>query len=150
ELLGGWVISRHEDVDAILRDHHRYSSDPRRGPNADVVTAMEVTQSMLNLDPPDHTRTRALVTQAFTPKAIEGWRDRIEAVIGDLFAQIGESAEFDLMEHIAIPLPVVVIAESLGVPSSDLPRFKVWSDDIARTLEPSMSAADGGRAQRAR
>ncbi|MCK9485844.1 MAG: cytochrome P450 [Dehalococcoidia bacterium] len=150
ELIGGWVVSRHEDVDAILRDHHRFSSDPRRGPNADVLAALEVTQSMLNLDPPDHTRTRSLVTQAFTPRAIEGWRERIEAVISDLFAEIGEAAEFDVMECLAVPLPVVVIAEILGVPPSDLPRFKAWSDDIARTLEPSMSAEDGGRAQRAR
>ncbi len=150
ELLRGYVVSRHEDVDAILRDHQRFSNDPRRGPNAEVLESLEVTQSMLNLDPPDHTRMRSLVTQAFTPRTIEGWRERVEGVIDDLFAQIGEAAEFDLMERIAVPLPVVVIAEILGVPATDLPKFKVWSDAIAKTLEPSMTVEDGGRAQRSR
>ncbi len=151
ELVRGWVVSRHEDVDAVLRDHQRFSNDPRRGANPEALEALEhVTPSMLNLDPPDHTRMRSLVTQAFTPRAIAGWRDRIQAVIDDLFAQIGESAEFDLMQAIAVPLPVVVIAEILGVPPVDLPKFKEWSDAIAKTLEPSLTRAELERAQRAR
>ncbi|MEX1021868.1 MAG: cytochrome P450 [Dehalococcoidia bacterium] len=140
ELIRGWVFSRHEDIDAILRDHERFSNDPtarisRNGGGEPV----EGVASMLNLDPPDHTRMRALVSRAFTPRAIEGWRPRIEAVIDDIFADIGDETRFDLMDRVAVPLPIVVIAEILGIPAVDRERFKVWSDHIARPLEPTVT-----------
>ncbi|MEX2032638.1 MAG: cytochrome P450, partial [Dehalococcoidia bacterium] len=147
ELVRGWVVSCYEDVDAVLRDSDRFGNDPRRGANADALEAIEVVPSMLNLNPPDHTRMRSLVMQAFTPKAINGWRDRIDAVIDEIFQDIGDSSRFDLMERIAVPLPVVVIAEILGIPPADRGRFKVWSDDIARTLEPTMTRSEMYRAR---
>jgi cytochrome P450 len=147
ELIRGWVVSHHDIVDAVLRDFERFGNDPRRGANADALDAIEVVPSMLNLNPPDHTRMRSLVAQAFTPKAVNGWHDRIESVIDEIFADIGDAPRFDLMEKVAIPLPVVVIAEILGIPAADRGRFKVWSEDIARTLEPTMTQSEMYRAR---
>lgn len=141
ELIRGWVISRHEDIDAVLRDHRRFSNDGRvtqadgfMGP-----TEVEETPSMLFLDPPDHTRLRSLVAQAFTPRAIDAWRSRIEATADRLIAEVGDAKRFDFMEAMAVPLPVVVISEMLGVPVEDRDQFKAWSDDLARTLEPTIT-----------
>ena len=147
QLIRGYVISHHDDIEAILRDHERFGNDPRRGPNPEAMEAMEAVPSMLNLDPPDHTRMRSLVSLAFTPRAIEGWRGRIESVIDEIFEEIGDVSRFDLMDQIAGPLPVVVIAEILGVPAVDRERFKVWSDHIARTLEPTITATELEQAQ---
>jgi cytochrome P450 len=140
-LMESWVCARYADVDAILRDHKRFSNDPR---TRDVArtrrrAAMEgMDPSMLFLDPPDHTRLRALVNKAFTPQTILALAPRIRTIMAELLDQIPDPTAFDLMETIAYPLPVIVIAELLGVPPQDHAQFKVWSDARARSLEPTM------------
>jgi cytochrome P450 len=140
-LMESWVCARYADVAAILRDHKRFSNDPRtrdltRTRRRTTMEGME--PSMLFLDPPDHTRLRALVNKAFTPQTILALAPRIRAIMVELLDHIPDPTAFDLMETIAYPLPVIVIAELLGVPSQDHAQFKVWSDARARSLEPTM------------
>jgi len=146
ELIHAWVFTRYEDCDAILRDHKRFSNDSRNAdsPANDRAANLNEARSILAADPPDHTRMRSLVTLAFTPKAIEALRPRIEGIVDDLLDQIDARVQagerhIDMLEALAIPLPITVIAEMLGVPPEDLPRFKTWSDRVARTLEPTIT-----------
>lgn len=141
-LMRSWVLSRYKDIDAVLRDHKRFSNDPRNRPNARTMQESTPTtggQSMLFLDPPDHTRLRALVSKAFTPQAVEALEPRIQAIMTELLAQIPDPSSFDLMETLAYPLPVIVMAELLGVPAKDRAQFKAWSDRRARVLEPTIT-----------
>jgi len=98
--------------------------------------------SMLDRDPPDHTRLRGLVSKAFTPKALESLRPRIQQIVDGLLDQIERRGEMDLIEEFAYPLPVIVICEMLGVPVEDHERFKHWGLDIARGLDAIMLPPD--------
>ena len=140
-LMDAWVFSRFADVDAILRDHRHFSSDPRKrvasGRRASLPNVEE--PSMLFLDPPDHTRLRALVNKAFTPRAVAALEPHIRELMTTLLDAVDDPSGFDLMEAVAKPLPVIVIAEMLGIPSEDRAQFAVWSDQRARILEPTLS-----------
>ncbi len=140
-LAHSWVFSRYEDVDAILRDHRRFSNNPRnrRDPRRLQPSTSFPRRNILFLDPPDHTRLRSLVNKAFTPGAIEALKLHIREIIEKLLDQIEDPASFDVMEAVAHPLPVIVIAELLGVPPEDRVRFAGWSHRLARTLEPMIS-----------
>ena len=152
-IMDAWVLSRFADADAILRDHKRFSSDPRlrkttRTPrNAGIENPGG--QSMLFLDPPDHSRLRQLVSKAFTPGAIAALTPRIHAIVADLLDQIANPASFDLMESLAYPLPVIVMAELLGIPPEDRAKFKLWSDLRARVLEPTIKPDEIQKANQA-
>ena len=135
--LGFWVLTRYEDVAAVLRDP-RFIKEPL----AALVAARfgsEVPRgvglSMLDRDPPDHTRLRSLVSKAFTPRVVEGLRPRIQAIVDDLIARAEPTGSMDLIEEFAYPIPVNVICEMMGVPVRDHERFKGWSLDIARGLD---------------
>jgi pimeloyl-[acyl-carrier protein] synthase len=137
-----WVFSRYRDVEAILRDHARFSNDARHRqdlPAHQSSAAYPRGPSMLFLDPPDHTRLRALVQRAFTPHALEALTPRIRQIAVDLLDQIADPMAFDVMETLGTPLPVIVMAELLGVPPEDRARFGHWSHQRARVLEPSIS-----------
>src|SRR2546428_1704409 len=132
-----WVLTRYEDVVAVLRDPRfikeplvafvaaRFGAAVRRG----------VGVSMLDRDPPDHTRLRSLVSKAFTPRVVEGLRPRIQEIVDSLITRAEAAGSMDLIEELAYPLPVNVICEMLGVPVEDHERFKGWSLDIARGLD---------------
>jgi len=91
--------------------------------------------SMLDRDPPDHTRLRSLVSKAFTPRVVEGLRPRIQQIVDGLIARAQAAGSMDLIEEFAYPIPVNVICEMMGVPVRDHERFKGWSLDIARGLD---------------
>ncbi|MDE0388632.1 MAG: cytochrome P450 [Rhodospirillales bacterium] len=151
-LMNAWMFARHADIDTILRDHRRFSNDPRKGSlssrqRAGLPADEEFT--MLFLDPPDHKRLRALVNKAFTPKAVNALEPHIRSLLGSLLDEIDDPAGFDLMQAVAQPLPVIVIAEMLGVPPEDRAQFKIWSDQRARTLEPSIDARERALAEAA-
>ena len=135
------VVSRYQDVDRILRDHRSFSNDLRKGQasNDSIAARRQLKPSMLSLDPPDHTRLRRLVNRAFTPRQVAKMEDYIRATAHTLLDDVGEADEFDLMPAFAVPLPTIVIARMIGVPEEDLDRFKEWSDDLARLLEPILS-----------
>jgi pimeloyl-[acyl-carrier protein] synthase len=140
-----WIISRYRDIDAILRDHSRFSNDSRyrRGVNqAADAAANPGGPSMLFLDPPDHTRLRALVQQAFTPRALEALTPCIRQIAAHLLDRIPDPAAFDLMEALARPLPMMVMAELLGVPRGDFAQFQTWSRQRARVIEPTRTVRE--------
>ena len=141
-LLNAWLFTRHADVDAVLRGHRTFGTDPRKG----TLTARQAAllpppeeYTLLLLDPPDHTRLRSLVGKAFTPRAVAALEGRIRRIMGSLLDDIEDTASFDLVSAIAQPLPMTVIAEMLGVEARDRARFKVWSEKRARLLEPTVS-----------
>ncbi len=145
-LTGMLVVSRYEDVDAILRDHQRFRNGERewqgRGiSNSDIRE--QLTPSILSLDPPDHTRLRGLVNRAFTPRQINMMEDHVRATAHRLLDEVGDSDEFDLMANLATLLPMIVIAEMIGVPTEDRAQFKLWSDRLARVLEPNLTKEEG-------
>ena len=135
------VISRYADVDRILRDHRSFSNDLKRARSSrgSLATRKKLKLSMLALDPPDHTRLRRLVNRAFTPRRVAKMEDYIRATAHRLLDEVEAADEFDLMKAFAVPLPTIVIAKMIGVPETDLDRFKVWSDRLARALEPLLS-----------
>ena len=138
-VLHAWLLTRHADVDAILRDHRHFGNDPRQGslsPRQLARLPPPDEFTMLLLDPPDHTRLRALVSQAFTTRAVQALEPRIRRILGTLLDDIDDPTTFDLMQAVARPLPVIVIAEILGVPPEDRERFRTWAAQRARLLEP--------------
>ncbi|HET9722460.1 MAG TPA: cytochrome P450, partial [Actinomycetota bacterium] len=152
EATNHYLISRYEDVNALLRDRrfgrtylHKATHaemghpDPPRwhDPFWDLINA-----GILDMEPPDHTRVRRLVSKAFTPKYVEGLRPRVQALMDELVDRVVGAGEFDLLAELAEPLPVTVIAEMLGVPPSDRQLLRPWSADICKMYElnPSLEA----------
>jgi hypothetical protein len=142
EMMESWVLTRYDDIDAVLMDS-RFSSDRTRAETRfsqmmreqqEQYGPMSNAQTMLTSDPPDHTRLRRLVSKAFTPRAVENLRPRIQEIVDYVLAEAGERGEFEIIHDLAYPLPVIVIAEMLGVPPEDRHRFKEWSDTVVATL----------------
>lgn len=139
---GGWIVTRHADVTALLHDP-RLSSDPftplRDGMTDDQrarwATIFQVMAGgMVYRDPPEHTRLRGLVNKAFTRGAVERVQPRIQQLVDDLLDGIAERGRADLVRDFAYPLPVTVIAHVLGVDAADNDLIKAWSDDIATLI----------------
>ena len=139
---GVWFLTRYQDVHETLRDP-RFSVDRMRAPiireNIERLPAFiqQTTQSlrsMLNTDPPDHTRVRKLVNKAFTPRRIAALRGHIEAVVDELLAPVMREGRMDVIDAVAAPLPAIVIAELLGVPAEDHRQFKTWAAEIVAGL----------------
>jgi pimeloyl-[acyl-carrier protein] synthase len=126
EELRGWVLTGYAEVAAAL-------ADPRvsrgGGPQDGDLLRRLLTRMMLFTDPPNHTRLRALANRAFTPRRVGALRPRIAALIDEQLAEV-EEGEWDLIEGLAYPLPVIVIAEALSLPTADRALFKRWSDDV--------------------
>jgi cytochrome P450 len=135
-----WTVFRHADVSALLRDP-TLKKDPAvaaDGLYTQVLLAGEL--SMLFMDDPDHRRLRGLVSQAFTKRATESSRPRIQATVDTLLdAMATESGPVDLITALATPFPITVIAEILGVDPADRDDFKRWSDDGALSLDPMLA-----------
>ena len=147
-----WLISRYADVDALLRDRrfgrtylhtatHEEMGRPAppdwHAPFWDLINA-----GILDMEPPDHTRVRRLVSKAFTPRFVESLRPRVHAIFEGLLETVAGAGEFDLLPTLAEPLPVIVIAEMLGVPEADHHLLRPWSADIVKMYElhPTESA----------
>lgn len=139
-LINGWVLTRYEDVDMVLRDHRQFSKNDGRE---------DEYRSMLHHDPPDHTRLRSLVSKAFTPRAVRELHPRVQRIVDDLLNELEGKDRFDLIESLAFPMPVTVIAEMLGVPAQDMDKFKDWSNDVSLTIEPSLREDQIRRVERA-
>jgi pimeloyl-[acyl-carrier protein] synthase len=157
--LGFWVLTRHADVLAVLRDP-RMSRDPRRSERVaqlrasaevdELLAAEEAAPSMLFVDPPDHTRLRTLVNKAFTPAAVERLRPRVEELVAGLLDEAAGTGAMDVVEGLAYPLPVTVICELFGVPEADRDRFRAWSRGLVHLLDPLVASDALERALRAR
>jgi hypothetical protein len=157
--LGFWVLTRHADVLALLRDP-RTSRDPRRSERVEALrSSVEVSRlldeeeaapSMLFVDPPDHTRLRTLVNKAFTPAAVERLRPRVEEIVDGLLDRVAGRGAMDVVEDLAYPLPVTVICELFGVPEADWDRFRNWSRAFVHLLDPLVASDALERALQAR
>ncbi len=124
------LVARYDDVLTVLTDE-RFGNDwSPRMPWLLRQFARPITRSMLNRDPPDHGRLRTLVHQAFTPRRIERMGDRIQTVCHESLDTVAASGRFDLVRDYALPLPITIIAELLGVPVRDQPRFYRWSKSL--------------------
>ena len=122
------VLSSHAEVSAALRDRPlgRAPPDKPNPPNHLSPFAALERHALLELEPPDHTRLRALVARAFTSRAVAAWAPRIDAIAHDLLDRV-EGRPFDLVADYAEPLPLRVIAELLGAEPADAPRLRAWS-----------------------
>ena len=136
--LGFWVLTRYEDCVAVLRDQ-RFGRAGFEGFLESVYGSPagyeRLPRSMLFQDPPDHTRLRALVSRAFTPRVVEGLRPRIQQVVDEIIDRALDARSMEVIGDLAYPLPVTVISEMLGVPAGDQESIKGWSADIARSLD---------------
>jgi cytochrome P450 len=130
---GWWVLSRYADVSAALRNPEVFSSAQGIGSDRDQ------TRMMISTDPPDHTVLRSLVNKAFTPRVVAGLEPRIRQITDGLLDTALVDGRFDLTRDLAIPLPVTVIAELLGVEPERREDFKRWSDAFIGTGSDSMS-----------
>ncbi len=126
-------VFRYEDTQAILRDAETWSNEFGGGIEADEI-GDEAPPSMIGTDAPRHTRLRSLVNKAFTPRIVQRLEPRMAAIAGELLDEALEAEEVDLVQAFTYPLPVVVIAEIIGVPSSDREMFKGWSDRAIANL----------------
>jgi cytochrome P450 len=141
--LGFWILTRYEDVAFSLRDP-RFAKEAI----ASFVAARfgmalpGIGISMLDRDPPDHTRLRGLVSKAFTPRVVERLRPHIQQIVDGLLDRVEGAGSMDLIEAFAYPLPVIVICQMLGVPVADRDRFKQWGLDIARGLDSILLPPD--------
>ncbi len=124
------MVFGYDDCAAILKDWETWSS--RFPPPPDMENPPE--PMMLGSDPPRHTRLRSLVSQAFTPRMVEALEPRIREIARELLEPAIEAGECDLVAALAYPLPVIVIAEILGIPPEDRDRFKEWSDEAVASL----------------
>lgn len=144
-----WWLTRYDDVLAILRDP-RFSAEREIGglqepgvPEKFQRLGQMFGHMMLMKDDPDHQRLRGLVNKAFTPRVVERLRPRVESIVDHLLGAVMSRGQgsMDVIRDLATPLPVIVIAELLGVPVNDQGRFKKWSDDIAVVVDGSVRAA---------
>ena len=151
EPLDAWVLTRYDDVVAILRDP-RFSADRRGARNRYAQEAMAAAEehggplaranTMLTADPPEHTRMRLLISKAFLPRAVEKLRPHIQDIADELLDAAQDPGRLDLLLDFAVPLPMIVIAELMGVPTADRAQFKRWSDDVVATLGGGLAAPE--------
>ncbi|WP_371481018.1 cytochrome P450 [Kitasatospora sp. NBC_00315] len=156
EPTGQWLVARHQDVAALLRDRrlgrtytHRYSHEEFGRPAPDPAHEPFHTlndHGLLDLEAPDHTRIRRLVSKAFTPRRVEELRPAVARLAGDLVGALLADGGGDLIAAVAEPLPVAVIAEMLGVPESDRGLLRPWSAAITGMFELSPSEETARRA----
>ncbi|MCC7367834.1 MAG: cytochrome P450 [Chloroflexi bacterium] len=150
-----WLIARYDDAMAVLSDP-RFVKDARhvltpaqksRFPKLTPALAL-LQQSMLSQDPPNHTRLRALVSRAFTPRRIDGLRPRIQQLADELLDKMAPRGEADLITDYALPIPITIIGELLGVPDQDRVRLRAWSSAFIsapptdKSVEQLASAVD--------
>ncbi|WP_189843329.1 cytochrome P450 [Streptomyces umbrinus] len=154
-----WLVPHHADVSALLRDRrlgrtyqHRFTHEDfgRTAPPAEHEPFHVLNDhGMLDLEPPDHTRIRRLVSKAFTPRTVERLRPYVDGLAAELVGELVEAGGGDLLKVVAEPLPVAVIAEMLGIPESERAQLRPWSADICGMYELSPSEETAEKAVRA-
>jgi cytochrome P450 len=142
-LLEGWVLTRHDDVAALLRDP-TVSSDLDNASPTGVVSLQRERQArggrrsdtLVLRDDPDHNRLRKLLQKPFGPRPVEGLRRMVSARVDTAIAQLAPRGAMDVIADFAYPLPVGMFCEMLGLPDEDTPRVREWIRAVARMLDP--------------
>ncbi|MCX6048246.1 MAG: cytochrome P450 [Chloroflexi bacterium] len=140
-----WFITRYADCEAVLRDHKRfvksYENTLTPEARAQLAPASKIErllgQHLLNMDGTDHTRLRGLINKAFTAQMVNRMQDRVQALADELLDQVEAQGAMDLLNEYAFPLPIIVIAQMLGVPAADREHFRRWSNAF---VEPAHNA----------
>ena len=137
--LDAWVVTRYDAVNAALRNPQlssdRFPRARKRLAGKGLGNVIEDRmRSMIHMDAPDHTRLRSLVNKAFTPRAVNAMESRIRTLVDELLAAVRLQGHMDVIADLAYPLPVIVIAEMLGIPAEDRSKFKQWSDEMSTLL----------------
>ena len=136
---GCWLLTRYDDITWTLQDYQTFTSLGRLTASMELPEPLwekveplvrHYSQGLINVDPPDHSRMRKLVHLAFTPRAIRKMRAAIEAIVERLIDEQIERGHMDVIWDFSYPLPVTVIAEMMGIPVEDHPKFKRWSREI--------------------
>ncbi len=140
ESSGCWHVFRYEDVNNVITDYNLFSSERRQrafarsrdaaAPSAQNGRERRMGRSLIAMDPPRHRQYRNLVSPSFTPRALSRLSGRIATITRELLDQVRSAGRMDVVTDIAYPLPTIVIAEMLGVPTSDRPLFKQWADGL--------------------
>ena len=154
-----WLVARFADVNALLRDrrlgrsyvHVATHEEFGRTPPPAWQAPFEASQrlQLIDMEPPDHTRLRRLVSTAFTPRTVEGLRPRVTELVDGLVSAALERGAFDLLADLIEQLPVAVIAELLGIPPADRGQLRPWSADMTLMFELTRGEADERRAVQA-
>lgn len=134
----GWLLTRYEDVSLLLKDE-RFANSRYNGMTPEQLSERPemhpllrpLERNLLELDAPDHTRLRALVHKAFMPRLIEQMRERTQTLADELLDAVADNGEMDIIRDYALPLPMTLITEILGVPTEDREQFHQWSKIIA-------------------
>jgi cytochrome P450 len=144
---GLWFLTTHADASAVLRDprnssdeHHSnlYEQFLEQARAEGRESTIDSFQTMLFMDPPDHTRLRGLVQMAFTPRMVEQIRPRAQQLVDELIdTALDRGQEMDVIDDVAYPFPVTIICELLGVPVADQAQFAGWSKSLSRAVDPS-------------
>ncbi|MBD0316962.1 MAG: cytochrome P450, partial [Thermoleophilia bacterium] len=137
---GFWCVTKHADVVAVSRDTKTYSSE-LGGANLEDLDedARLARQSMLETDPPRHTRLRGLVGSPFTPRAVRAYELALRELTHDVLDRALPLREFDFIEEIAKELPIRVLARLLGVPEADTDRLIAWGDRMIANTDPDFA-----------
>jgi cytochrome P450 len=145
-VIGGFSLFRYDDVFSVLRDPSLSVDDANadfgemsRGDLLEGLQEFEEFESILGMDPPDHTRLRRLVSKAFTPRTIEALRPRVEEMVEKSLDAMAAERVTDVVHRLAFPLPFDVISEMLGMPEADKDQIRDWSGAIVKTLDPILS-----------
>ncbi|HMG27109.1 MAG TPA: cytochrome P450 [Acidimicrobiia bacterium] len=142
-----WVLFRYDDIVRTLRDASLSVQIDNANPTARMQMFAEQApgevergaHSILNVDPPDHTRLRRLVSKAFTPKMVHGLRPRIQELVDDALDTMAARGEADVIGDLAFPLPFTVISEMLGMPGGNRDEVRCWSHTLTKTLDPILT-----------
>lgn len=148
-----WFVTGYAEAETVLRDHKRFVKNYHNTLTAEQRAQLPpmprlmqlLDQHMLNLDGADHMRQRTLVNKAFTTRIINSMHDRVQRIADELLDNVQAKGAMDLIDEYAFPLPIVVIAEMLGIPAADRDRFRAWSDAF---VTPSLTEAEWRQAER--
>jgi cytochrome P450 len=135
-----WQVFDHADVTLILSDPATFSSDTSRFNPAQSDVDLFTKGNIVAMDPPRHRALRSVVSQVFTPRVVAGLAPRIAEVTASLLDAVEGQERFDLVDALAYPLPITVIAELLGVPSEDQARFRSWAEVLFSQQAPDATA----------
>jgi cytochrome P450 len=155
---GAWICTRYDDVLHVLRDPN-FTTDRSANPAMKLVMRMArgdpdfaglIGRNLLTIDGADHRRLRGLVSQAFTPRRVARLRPQLETTVEALLDRVEERGEMEVVRDLAHPLPVIAIADLLGVPSADRDRFRAWAGELVQLLDPFQGRGGVGPVQRKR
>lgn len=137
---GFWCVTRHADITQVLKDWRTFSSE-KGGANLEDLDEEQrkARQSMLETDPPRHTRLRGLVSKYFTPKSVAQYEPLVRELARDILDKAFRHKEFDFVEKIAAQLPIQVLARILGVPPEDTPKLIEWGDKMMGNTDPEVA-----------